>query len=309
MANTTIGTVSGVFLRPGTSRNGRRYTKANIADAVARMKRRLAAGGMPVTMNASHAATMSGDVTKTAAYVKRVWQEDDGAARFTARLVDTRAGRDIAALATPDEDGRAALRGVSIFGRWVGEVSREGGAESAPGLEVTGIDFTHYPGIDGAVLDRVRLAEMAGAGYFAESATGGIFVDAPTPTFSPRQRRALAEMGISDVEAFVREGRGVVGERAEVVAEMSDGELWGAYAAGVTPGGSRPAPGTPAATREALEAALRLRPDLLAEAERMVARQGLVAEALVEHGAPSEKELSEMSDDELWASYSGAQRP
>lgn len=173
------GDIHLTILRPRVSRNGRRYTKENIGKAVARMQERLGGGGLPVTMNVSHGATIDGDVTKTAAYIKSVWQAEDGSAKAVARLTDTQAGRDVGALLQPDEDGQAGLRGVSIFGRWLGKVRKEDGAETADDLEVTGIDFTHYPGVEGAQVDAIESvpAEMAAAGIFGEAFEEDVFMD------------------------------------------------------------------------------------------------------------------------------------
>lgn len=175
-----LAKLTGTFLLPRTSSNNRKYTKANIAKAVERGNQRLSSGGLPITMNSSHKATASGDVTATGAVVTRLWQEADGSGKFEANVVDTATGRDIAALSTPDEDGNVALKGVSIFGRWHGKVRNEDGAETADDLEITGIDFTHYPGVEGAGIDDAQLAEMAAAGLFGESIEEVAFVDTDT---------------------------------------------------------------------------------------------------------------------------------
>lgn len=161
-----LGTLQGTFLVPGISKNRRRYTRENIERAVGRMNARLKSG-QPIPMHTSHRANAEGDTRATAATVTKVYQDPKtGKGQFEADILPTDAGRDIAALAVPDEDGNSALKTVSIFGNWVGDVTQdEQGNDTAPDLDVTGIDFTHRPGVGDARIDggKVGEAEMAGA--------------------------------------------------------------------------------------------------------------------------------------------------
>jgi hypothetical protein len=165
-----IGTLKGTFLAPGVSRNHRRYDRENIGHAVKRMNARLGSG-QTIPMHTSHKAHAEGDTRATAATVTKVYQDpDSGAARFEADILPTDAGRDIAAMAVPDKDGKAALKTVSIFGQWVGDVTKDDqGNETAPDLDVTGIDFTHRPGVGSAQIDAGKLGESLPAGTVTES--------------------------------------------------------------------------------------------------------------------------------------------
>jgi uncharacterized Zn finger protein (UPF0148 family) len=156
-----IGTLKGVFLAPGISKNKRRYTRENIGRAVDRMNGRLS-GGQVIPMHTSHKANAEGDTRATAAHVTKVYQDDAGAGHFEADIIPTDAGRDVAAMAVPDKSGKAALKTVSIFGSWVGDVDTDGdGNETAPDLDVTALDFTHRPGLPNAQIDTAKLGEMA----------------------------------------------------------------------------------------------------------------------------------------------------
>jgi len=154
-----IGRISGPFLAPGVSRNKRLYTKEAIATAVQTMRGRLAdPNGKPITMLTHHAA---GDKsTEIAARVTGVdYDPVSGHATYEADIADTAAGHDILALATPGDDGKRYLDGVSIRGWWNGPVESKiiDGAqiETADDLEVDGIDFTKSPGVDQARIDKV----------------------------------------------------------------------------------------------------------------------------------------------------------
>ncbi|MEV6580271.1 DUF6582 domain-containing protein [Streptomyces sp. NPDC051582] len=167
----SIGTITGVALEPGVSRNGRRYTVENIGKAVARAKERLAEGEFPLTMLSHHAA--DDDSTQIVGRITAIEQDENGAARYAASIADTGPGRTIAAL-VDDSDGPPFLRGVSIRGAWVGKVRRETGpdgapVETAPDLEIDGLDFTRKPGVPGARVDTYTPA----GGQPAESAPDG----------------------------------------------------------------------------------------------------------------------------------------
>jgi hypothetical protein len=109
--------------------------------------------GLPIVMRTHHGA---GDDSKLiVGKITKAWRDEaSGAAKYTSDLYDTAAGRDIAALTTPE---RPALRSTSIHGYWLGPVKRvthEGiSVETADDLDVDAIDFTHTPGVTGAVLD------------------------------------------------------------------------------------------------------------------------------------------------------------
>ncbi|MCY0917052.1 hypothetical protein OS965_02525 [Streptomyces sp. H27-G5] len=167
----SIGTVTGVALVPGVSRNGRLYTAETIGRAVARAQARIAAGEQPLTMLSHHAA--DDDSTQIVGRITTIEQDDSGAALYTADLADTKPARTIAAL-VDTTDGPPYLRGVSIRGAWVGKVRREAGpngatVEAGDDLEIDGLDFTRKPGVLGARVDTYTPA----GGQPTESAPDG----------------------------------------------------------------------------------------------------------------------------------------
>lgn len=173
-----IATISGVALAPGVSRNGRLYTRDAISRAVMRAQERIAAGKRPIAMYTHHDTRNTADI---AGGVTKMWQDESGAARYEARITDTKAGRDIATLADPGPDGdQAVLRGLSIRGDWLGPVRhvRVGGqlADTADDLEISRLDWTSEPGVDDAGVDSFALA---GAGEDEDSARYGISETAP----------------------------------------------------------------------------------------------------------------------------------
>jgi hypothetical protein len=153
VADGTIATINGTMLVPGVSLNRRLYTPELIKKVVARMQERIAdPNGLPIVMRTHHDA---GDDSKLiVGRVADVQVGDGGAAKYRADLYDTAAGRDIAALATPSTP---ALRSTSIHGYWLGEVKHVNydgqRVETGDDLDVDAIDFTHTPGVLGAVLD------------------------------------------------------------------------------------------------------------------------------------------------------------
>lgn len=166
-----LGTISGIAIVPGVSRNGRLYTAEAIGRAVARAQERIEAGEQPLTMLSHHAA--DDDSTQIVGRITAIEQDDDGRACYTAALADTPTARTIAAL-VDSTDGAPFLRGVSIRGAWVGRVRRETGPDGTPvetagDLELDGLDFTRKPGVPGA---RVDTYTPAGSGP-AESAPDG----------------------------------------------------------------------------------------------------------------------------------------
>lgn len=153
MTDGTIATINGTMLVPGVSLNRRLYTPELIGKTVKRMQERIAdPNGLPIVMRTHHDA---GDDSKLiVGRIADVQLGEGGVAKYRADLYDTAAGRDIAALATPN---RPALRSTSIHGYWLGPVKRvehDGQmVETADDLDIDAIDFTHTPGVTGAVLD------------------------------------------------------------------------------------------------------------------------------------------------------------
>lgn len=162
--------ITGTFLAPGVSKNGRLYDKAAIGKAVQRMQERIAdPAALPITMRTHHSA--GDDSTKIAAVVTGVALKPDGTATWEAAPVGTQAGKDIAAASRPGPDGKRALAAVSIRGWWVGPVgtTEHNGqqVETADDLEIDGIDFTASPGVDAARIQTFETqlaAEAAPAG-------------------------------------------------------------------------------------------------------------------------------------------------
>jgi len=162
--------ITGTFLAPGVSKNGRLYDKAAIGKAVTRMQERIAdPTALPITMRTFHGA--GDDTTKIAAYVTKVGLSGDGNATWEAAPVDTQSGRDVMAAARPGPDGKRALAAVSIRGWWLGPVTNvehDGQTvETAEDMEIDGIDFTASPGVDAAriaTFESRLAAEAAPAG-------------------------------------------------------------------------------------------------------------------------------------------------
>jgi hypothetical protein len=167
-----IGTITGIAIVPGVSRNGRLYTAETIGRAVKRAQQRLDdADGAPLTMLTHHAA--DDDSTQIVGRITSITQLENGSAAYTADLADTKKARDIAQLVDTRE-GPAFLKGVSIRGAWVGNVRRQAGPDGSPvetadDLELDGLDFTRKPGVVGARVDSFTPA----ADMPAESASEG----------------------------------------------------------------------------------------------------------------------------------------
>jgi hypothetical protein len=167
-----IGTITGIAIVPGVSRNGRLYTTETIGRAVKRAQQRLDdADGAPLTMLTHHAA--DDDSTQIVGRITSITQLENGSAAYTADLADTKKARDIAQL-VDTRKGPAFLKGVSIRGAWVGNVRRQAGpdgnpVETADDLELDGLDFTRKPGVVGARVDSFTPA----ADMPAESASEG----------------------------------------------------------------------------------------------------------------------------------------
>jgi len=162
--------ITGTFLAPGVSKNGRLYDASAIGKAVTRMQERIAdPTALPIIMRTHHQAL--DDSTKIAAVVTGVKQLPNGSATWEAAPVGTQAGKDIAAAARPGPGGKRALAAVSIRGWWLGPVSNVEHAgqsvETADDLEIDGIDFTASPGVDAAriaTFETQLAAEAAPAG-------------------------------------------------------------------------------------------------------------------------------------------------
>lgn len=153
-----IATVSGTAIRPGISRNNRKYTPEAIGRMVERAQARLNEGEMPLTTLTHHEA--GDDSTRIVGRITRITQEADGSATYQAEITDTHHGRDILSLVSGPTP---ALKGVSIRGAWVGPVRREAGpngatVETADDLELDGLDYTRKPGVPGAGIASVALA-------------------------------------------------------------------------------------------------------------------------------------------------------
>jgi hypothetical protein len=221
--------VSGTALAPGVSRNNRLYTREAISGAVRRAQRRIADGKRPIGMYTYHETTNTRELVGA---VTKIWQEDDGCARYVAAIADTGTGRDIANLVNPEGDEPAFLRGVSIRGNWVGSPRRErspdgsGFLESGSDLEIGRLDWTSEPGVDGAGVDSFRYAD-AGDGEsgdrwsISESAPEALVETAITEEAMPASplTEAAPSGGGETVPAGVREAlRVVFGERVTEAA-------------------------------------------------------------------------------------------
>lgn len=205
----SIATISGTAVRPGVSRNGRLYTREMIGRMVARAQQRIDADGMPVTMRVAHPKDhATAPVTETVGRVTRMWQHEDGSAKFTSVLADTDAGRTVAKL-VDTRGGPPFVRGVSIRGTWVGSARRvmhQGQqVETGDDLDLDGLDFTHKPGVDGAGVENVDVDDDAmetarppdDTGWIMESVQDALIVEVPevAPT-SPSRFEVYESTGL-----------------------------------------------------------------------------------------------------------------
>jgi len=161
----TIATIGGIALAAGVSKNRRLYTPDHIARAVSRAQERIRSGDEPMVMLTHHAA--DDDSRAIAARLTGMSLDENGNARYTAAIVDTPAGRDIASLVDTSDGEAPHLRGVSIRGHWLGTVRKVKGpdgdpVETAGDLELDGLDFTRKPGVTGADVDTFAWADRAG---------------------------------------------------------------------------------------------------------------------------------------------------
>ncbi len=160
-----VATITGTFLAPGVSKNGRLYTKENIARAVARMNSAIEDGtAPPISQLTSHGTD---DVLQTVGRFTKVWQLPNGVAKYETAVPDTANGRDMATLAH-----HGYVQTVSISGSWIGDVKdveHEGvQAETADDLEVFRVDYVPRPGVTAARIDTVAMSEGAAIGAFRE---------------------------------------------------------------------------------------------------------------------------------------------
>ena len=164
MAKPPLARITGVAIAPGVSRNNRLYTSQNIGRLVERANTRINNGDSPITMRTHHGA--GDDSTRIVGRVTRIWQDETGAARYEGEIADAGHGPTIAGLLpTSESDTSAALRGVSIRGRWAApprKAATEDGTqvETADDLEIDGLDFTANPGVSGAHAVVVSAAEV-----------------------------------------------------------------------------------------------------------------------------------------------------
>lgn len=158
-------------------------------------------GSLPITMATSHGAAAKDDALSTVARITKVSLLPDFSATFEADIADTAAGRDMATLVDPENP---FVRGVSIRGRWLGDLTTEdtddGVVTSAPDLEIMGIDFTSRPGVTGAQITSAHIGESLG-----ESADPRLICE------------SVEDVG-SDI--FIDE----TGEPAESISEVADSE-------------------------------------------------------------------------------------
>jgi hypothetical protein len=188
-----IATVTGTAIRPGISKNNRKYTAEAIGKAVELAQARIASGGLPLTTKTHHGA--GDDSALITGQVTKLWQEADGSAKYTATISDTRAGRDILGLISGD---RPALRGVSIRGAWTSPVRKfqQNGQtiETASGLEFEGLDYTASPGVEGALIELVQPVGSAPSESYRNGRTP-VFESAPENVVTPGEPvRPLHEM-------------------------------------------------------------------------------------------------------------------
>jgi hypothetical protein len=166
MKESALGTISGTFLKPGVSANGRYYSKELIAKATQRISAQIADETMPpVSQYTTHD---SDDVLLTTGKLTSVGLNEDGSAWFKSDIPDTTAGRDMKTLI---KDGY--VKNVSILGQFLGDTRTEEidgkQAETADDMEVMRLDYVFSPGVAGARIESFEFAEAAVLGGFRES--------------------------------------------------------------------------------------------------------------------------------------------
>jgi hypothetical protein len=144
-------TIHGVALRPGVSRNRRRYTPEMCSKAYDRISERLDdMAGRPLTMRTAHPdpSGQGAVVTSIVGHVTKAWLTSDKAIAYEALLADTPEGKTVQQLVKPAADGRAHLANVSIRGYFLGETRQDpDGCVTADDLEIDGLDLTDTPGM------------------------------------------------------------------------------------------------------------------------------------------------------------------
>jgi len=195
---TSIGTIEGVFLEPGVSKNGRLYTQDIIADSVSGMAGRLSAD-KPIAMHARHA---SASILEQCAGIRKVWTDTDGRGRYEADIPDTRAGRDLLALTTKSSEGRRFLNSVSIYGGWLGPTRtiEHDGQQVVTGdnLLISRVDFTGDPGVDGARMESAG-SDAARETLAAIEASGMSFT--PVTEAAPPATAMFSDVAVQVTEA------------------------------------------------------------------------------------------------------------
>jgi Prohead core protein serine protease len=157
MTATVAAVIDGTFLRPGVSKNNRLYTKEAIGKAVRRMQEEIKnPSGLPVSMATSHGAAYADDALSTIAKVTKVWQDNDGSAKFVAEVLNTSKGKDIAIASAA-----GGIKGISIRGGWMSKpyTDESTGADTADDMFVKGFDFTGSPGVEGAQIENTVFLE------------------------------------------------------------------------------------------------------------------------------------------------------
>lgn len=219
--------VSGTALAPGVSRNNRLYTSEAIGKAVRRAQQRITDGGRPIGMYTHHETSNTRELVGG---ITRIWQEDDGSARYVAAVADTKTGRDIASLVNPEGEEPAFLRGVSIRGNWVGGSRRERGpdgglVETGSDLEIGRLDWTSEPGVHGAGVDSFR---YAGTGDGESGERYAISESAPEALLETAITEETLPAAVPQPPEGVREAlRALLGEAATVPMSKRDSGIKG----------------------------------------------------------------------------------
>lgn len=180
-------TITGVaMVGDYTSANGRWYEWSAVRAAVAGAQPRVQAGTM--LMLSSHRAADADDITSAVARITALTcDEATKTARYRAELLDTVAGRNVAALLNRP----GARVPVSLRGAWTGEMRQSAGGLHGDALTLDSIDFTTSPGIAAAH----AVAEAADPRRVFETAT----IDPPPPP-TPEQ---VAAMNMDQFRAYV----------------------------------------------------------------------------------------------------------
>lgn len=198
----TIATITGTALRPGVSANKRWYKPEHVAEAVRKAQERIKSGDKPMVMLTFHGADDNSQLI--AASMSGASLNERGEMDFTAGIVDTPAGWDIAWLADTSDGKPAHLKNVSIRGYWLGKVRKERGpsgemVETADGVVLDGVDFTRSPGVAGAEIKTFAWAnggatETTERVAITESAEASVTITEETAPGQQGVPEGLAEM-------------------------------------------------------------------------------------------------------------------